>query len=110
MILGLSVAYAATYCFSLVFLADFSVETDGWQGWRAEATFGTMTNRYRRLTRNLEQDTKAAEDAVELANFTAYFDPIREVYLRRHSKTGSKALIESTSTYLRQIYPNADTV
>jgi len=37
--------------------------------WRAEATFGTMTNQYRRLTRNLEQDTKAAEDAVELANF-----------------------------------------
>src|SRR4051794_27848696 len=33
MILGLSVAYAATYCFSLVFLADFSVETDGWQGY-----------------------------------------------------------------------------
>ena len=37
--------------------------------WRAEATFGTLTNRYRRLTRNLEQSTKAAEDAVEIANF-----------------------------------------
>ena len=38
-------------------------------GWRIEATFGTQTNRYRRLTRNLEQSPKAAEDAVELASF-----------------------------------------
>jgi putative transposase len=37
--------------------------------WRIEATFGTLTNRYRRLTRNLEQDDTAAEDAVEIANF-----------------------------------------
>src|SRR3982750_3322661 len=37
--------------------------------WRIEATFGTMTNRYRRLTRNLEQHVKSAEDAFELANF-----------------------------------------
>jgi putative transposase len=37
--------------------------------WRIEATFGTMTNRYRRLTRNLEQYAKSAEDAFELANF-----------------------------------------
>jgi putative transposase len=37
--------------------------------WRIEATFGTMTNRYRRLTRNLEQHPKSAEDAFELANF-----------------------------------------
>jgi putative transposase len=37
--------------------------------WRIEATFGTQTNRYRRLTRNLEQSPQAAEDAVELANF-----------------------------------------
>jgi putative transposase len=37
--------------------------------WRIEATFGTLTNRYRRLTRNLEQDGVAAEDAVEIANF-----------------------------------------
>lgn len=37
--------------------------------WRVEATFGTLTNRYRRLTRNLEQSPKAAEDAVEIANF-----------------------------------------
>lgn len=36
--------------------------------WRIEATFGTLTNRYRRLTRNLEQDHKGAEDAVEIAN------------------------------------------
>lgn len=36
--------------------------------WRIEATFGTLTNRYRRLTRNLEQDDKTAEDAVEIAN------------------------------------------
>lgn len=36
--------------------------------WRLEATFGTLTNRYRRLTRNLEQDDKTAEDAVEMAN------------------------------------------
>ncbi len=34
--------------------------------WRIEATFGTQTNRYRRLTRNLEQSPAAAEDAVEL--------------------------------------------
>jgi putative transposase len=37
--------------------------------WRIEATFGTQTNRYRRLTRNFEQSPKAAEDAVEIANF-----------------------------------------
>jgi putative transposase len=37
--------------------------------WRSEATFGTQTNRYRRLTRNLEQSPAAAEDAVEIANF-----------------------------------------
>ena len=37
--------------------------------WRIEATFGTQTNRYRRLTRHLEQSHKAAEDAVEIANF-----------------------------------------
>ncbi|WP_207436382.1 transposase, partial [Sabulibacter ruber] len=37
--------------------------------WRIEATFGTQTNRYRRLTRNLEQDESAAEDAVEIAAF-----------------------------------------
>jgi len=36
--------------------------------WRVEATFGTQTNRYRRLTRNLEQTPAAAEDAVEIAN------------------------------------------
>jgi hypothetical protein len=37
--------------------------------WRIEATLGTQTNRYCRLTRNLEQSPKAAEDAVELASF-----------------------------------------
>ena len=37
--------------------------------WRIEATFGTATNRYRRLTRNLEQHAKGAEDAFELAHF-----------------------------------------
>jgi putative transposase len=37
--------------------------------WRIEATFGTHTNGYRRLTRNLEQDAAAAENAVEIANF-----------------------------------------
>ncbi len=37
--------------------------------WRIEATFGTLTNRYRRLTRNLEQSPEAAEDAVQIANF-----------------------------------------
>lgn len=36
--------------------------------WRVEATFGTLTNRYRRLTRNLEQSHDAAENFVELAN------------------------------------------
>lgn len=36
--------------------------------WPIEATFGTQTDRYRRLTRNLEQDEMAAEDAVEIAN------------------------------------------
>ena len=36
--------------------------------WRIEATFGTLTNRYRRLTRNLEQSQDAAENLVELAN------------------------------------------
>ncbi len=38
--------------------------------WRIEATFGTRTNRYRRQTRNLEQDAAAAEDAVHIAAFS----------------------------------------
>ena len=36
--------------------------------WRIEATFGTLTNRHRRLTRNLEQSGDAAENVVEIAN------------------------------------------
>lgn len=36
--------------------------------WRIEATFGTLTNRFRRLTRNLEQSPAAAEDAINIAN------------------------------------------
>jgi transposase len=36
--------------------------------WRIEASFGTQTNRYRRLTRNLEQSPEAAGDAVQIAN------------------------------------------
>jgi putative transposase len=36
--------------------------------WRIEATFGTLTNRHRRLTRNLEQSADAAENIVEIAN------------------------------------------
>ena len=36
--------------------------------WRIEATFGTLTNRHRRLTSNLEQSTDAAENLVEIAN------------------------------------------
>ena len=36
--------------------------------WRIEGTFGTLTNRYHRLTRNLEQSASAAEDAVIIAN------------------------------------------
>ncbi len=36
--------------------------------WRIEGTFGTLTNRYHRLTRNLEQSPTAAEDAVAIAN------------------------------------------
>jgi putative transposase len=37
--------------------------------WRVEATFGTLTNRYRHLTRDLTQSPAAAEDAIQLANF-----------------------------------------
>ena len=36
--------------------------------WRVEATFGTLCNRWHRLTRNLEQSPAAAEDAVKIAN------------------------------------------
>ena len=36
--------------------------------WRVEGTFGTLTDRYHRLTRNLEQSYPAAEDAVAIAN------------------------------------------
>ena len=36
--------------------------------WRIEATFGTQTNRYSRLTRNLEHSPAAAEDAIDIAN------------------------------------------
>jgi transposase len=37
--------------------------------WRIEATFDTATNRYRRLTRNLEQYARYAENAYEIASF-----------------------------------------
>ena len=37
--------------------------------WRIEATFGTATNRYRCLTRNLEQYAQYAENAYEIASF-----------------------------------------
>jgi putative transposase len=36
--------------------------------WRIEATSGTLTNRYRRPTRNLERTGRAAENVVEVAN------------------------------------------
>jgi putative transposase len=36
--------------------------------WRIEATFGTLTNRYRRLSRHWEQSADAAENLVEIAN------------------------------------------
>jgi transposase len=36
--------------------------------WRVEATFGTLSNRYRRLARNWEESPKNSEDAVEVAN------------------------------------------
>ena len=36
--------------------------------WRIKATFGTLSNRWHRLTRNLEQGPAAAEDAVSIAN------------------------------------------
>ena len=36
--------------------------------WRIEATFGTLANRWHRLTRHLEQSPAAAEDAVTIAN------------------------------------------
>ena len=36
--------------------------------WRIEATFGTLANRWDRLTRNLEQSPSAAEDAFSIAN------------------------------------------
>lgn len=36
--------------------------------WRIEATFGTLGNRWHRLTRNLEQSPAAAEDAISIAN------------------------------------------
>src|SRR4051794_38226136 len=36
--------------------------------WRIEATFGTLTDCYRRLTRNLEQSGEAAENVIEMAN------------------------------------------
>jgi len=36
--------------------------------WRIEATFGTLSHRWHRLTRNLEQSPAAAKDAVTIAN------------------------------------------
>ncbi len=36
--------------------------------WRIEATSGTLSNRWHRLTRNLEQSPVAAKDAVSIAN------------------------------------------
>ncbi len=36
--------------------------------WRIEATFGTLSNRWHRLTLNLERSPAAAEDAVTIAN------------------------------------------
>lgn len=51
--------------------------------WRIEQTFGTQTNRYRRLTRNLEQSPAAAENAVEVANFHRAL----EVFIRENGYT-----------------------
>lgn len=50
--------------------------------WRLEQTFGTLTNRYRSLTRNLTQSETAAEDAVLLANFHR----VLLAYVRGNSK------------------------
>ena len=36
--------------------------------WRIEATFGTLGNRWHRLTRNREQSPAASEDALSIAN------------------------------------------
>ena len=47
--------------------------------WRIKAAFGTLSNRWRRLTRNLEQSPAATEDAVAIANchrlLRAYYRP-----------------------------------
>ena len=61
--------------------------------WRIEATFGTLANRWHRLTRNLEQSTAAAEDAVSIANchrvLRAYHRP-RYPDTWSHDQTGSQ--------------------
>jgi len=36
--------------------------------WRIEATFGTLSTRYRRLTRHCEHSPAAAEDGISIAN------------------------------------------
>ena len=51
--------------------------------WRVEATFGTMTNRFRRLTRNLEHSPAAAEDGVTIASFHR----VLKVYCREKGST-----------------------
>ena len=53
--------------------------------WRIEATFGTHTNRYRRLTRTLGQTPRAAEDAVGITNFHR----VLRAYSRRQDQEAS---------------------
>ncbi|MBP2316173.1 hypothetical protein [Azospirillum soli] len=61
--------------------------------WIIEATFATQTNRYRRLTRNLEQAEVAADDAGQIAAFNRASGPTAERLIRPPSQTGSPDLI-----------------
>ena len=57
--------------------------------WRIEATFGTLSNRWHRLTRNLEQSPAAAEDAVATANCHCLLRAYHRPNTWPHDQTGS---------------------
>lgn len=59
--------------------------------WRIEATFGTLTNRYRRLTRNLEQSGEAAGNVLEMTNLRRVLRVLTRIDQILPSETGSNS-------------------
>lgn len=59
--------------------------------WRIEATFGTLGNRWHRLTRNLEQSPAAAEDAVSIRPVITRVNEAGHVVASLHPSAATEA-------------------